>query len=164
MSPARAWLVPVGALRRHSGSAREVEIHAPLPGMAITYARVPDESAVSFKGKVTSTVGGVVVDGTAQARYEGECRRCLEEASGELVVAVREVCLDHPDPELGYGVEPDWLDLEPIVHDACILELPLAPLCREACQGLCPECGVNRNNEACSCAVRLEHNGSDVAT
>jgi uncharacterized protein len=129
--------------------------------MAVSYSKVPDEALVSFAGTVASTGGGVIVEGTVRAPYEGECRRCLEAASGELEIAVREVCLDESDPELGYGVEPDWLDLEPIVHDACILELPLAPLCREDCQGLCPECGVNRNNQSCSCGVRFDDNGSD---
>jgi uncharacterized protein len=38
-----------------------------------------------------------------------------------------------------------------VVRDACILDLPLAPLCRADCAGLCPECGVNRNLEQCSC-------------
>jgi uncharacterized protein len=49
---------------------------------------------------------------------------------------------------LGVGL----LDLAPLVRDACILELPLAPLCSEDCRGLCPECGVNRNIEQCACA------------
>ena len=50
-----------------------------------------------------------------------------------------------------YPLPGDELDLEPLAHDACILELPLAPLCGEDCLGLCPECGVNRNLEPCSC-------------
>jgi uncharacterized protein len=78
----------------------------------------------------------------------------------ELDIEVKEVCTDDPDPDLMYPVEPDWLDLEPLVHDACILELPLAPLCREDCKGLCPECGVNRNSETCSCLVPTDPNGS----
>ena len=39
----------------------------------------------------------------------------------------------------------DQLDLEPMVREAVLLELPLAPLCRPDCAGLCPECGANRN-------------------
>jgi uncharacterized protein len=161
----RPWLVPIGALRKHPGVSREVDVAASIEDLAVSFARVPDEALISFVGTVASTVGGVIVEGAVRAPYSGECRRCLDEASGQLEIALREVCLDEPDPELGYGVEPDWLDLEPIVHDACILELPLAPLCREDCQGLCPECGANRNNQACSCELRTETNGSgDLAT
>ncbi len=151
MTAGRPWYVPVGALRRRFGSSRDIEVEAPVPHLAVSYAHVPDEALVSFKGTVTSTMGGVVVSGTVRAPYEGECRRCLEEARGELVIDVSEICLDEPEPDLGYRVDPEWLDLEPIVHDACILELPLAPLCREACLGLCPICGVNRNDQTCDC-------------
>jgi uncharacterized protein len=91
------------------------------------------------------------VTGTVTARYVGECRRCLEPARGTIAVEVRELCAESGDGETAYALSPKTLDLEPIVHDACILELPLAPLCREGCAGLCPQCGANRNTERCDC-------------
>ena len=59
-----------------------------------------------------SVPGGVVVNGTVSARWEGECRRCLEPATGRLLARVRELCSDDADPELGYPMTADWLDLE----------------------------------------------------
>ncbi len=55
-------------------------------------------------------------------------------------VAVDERFVDHPEPgdEDAYPIENDFVDLAPMVHDAILLELPLAPLCREECRGLCP--------------------------
>ncbi len=147
----RPWLVPVNALRRHPGSMLAVEATAVIPDLSITDARVPEGAPVSFTGTVEAVIGGVTVAGVVRAPFEGTCRRCLETASGELIIQIDEVCTDHPDTELEYSVGADWLDLEPIVHDACILELPLAPLCADDCKGLCPECGVNRNHESCSC-------------
>ena len=44
-------------------------------------------------------------------------------------------------------------DLEDLVHDAVLLELPIAPLCREGCRGLCPMCGINRNEKTCTNAT-----------
>ena len=38
-------------------------------------------------------------------------------------------------------MEGDYLDLEPTLRDAVVLALPLTPLCREDCAGLCAECG-----------------------
>jgi uncharacterized protein len=72
------------------------------------------------------------------------------------VATVRELCSEGADPELGYAMTADRLDLEPIAHDACILELPLAPLCRPDCLGLCPSCGVNRNHETCTCTEKAD--------
>ena len=49
---------------------------------------------------------------------------------------------DGEDAADGYALHGDLLDLEPALHDALVLALPLAPLCREDCPGLCVECGV----------------------
>jgi len=60
-----------------------------------------------------------------------------------------------PTPLAGetYGLDDDVLDLEPLVRDAVRLELPGAPLCRDDCAGLCPNCGVDHNETACDCVV-----------
>jgi uncharacterized protein len=42
--------------------------------------------------------------------------------------------------------------LRPLVRDALLLELPLAPLCREDCRGLCAHCGADLNDGPCDCA------------
>lgn len=147
----RPWLVPVASIRRRPGSVLDLETTAVIPDLAVTDSWVPEGVAVSFEGTVESVIGGVTVNGVVRAPFEGQCRRCLEAARGELAAVISEVCTDEPDTDLGYGVRGDFLDLEPLVHDACILDLPLAPLCQENCQGLCPECGVNRNYETCSC-------------
>ena len=39
-----------------------------------------------------------------------------------------------------------------VPYDAVVLDLPLAPVCRDDCPGLCPQCGANRNDTACECA------------
>ena len=83
--------------------------------------------------------------------WTGKCRRCLAPASGPLEVPVRELYTEDGDGEETYPLVGDEMDLEPLVRDAVLLELPLAPLCRPDCLGLCPFCGVNRNEEACSC-------------
>ena len=49
---------------------------------------------------------------------------------------------DGPDDAEGYSLQGDLLDFEPVLHDALVLAVPLAPLCREDCPGLCVECGV----------------------
>jgi uncharacterized protein len=147
----RPWLIPVATLRRHPGSVHESEISAVIADLAITDSWVPEGVPVSLDGRVEAIIGGLVVKGLVRAPFEGTCRRCLGRARGHLVAVVDEICTDHPEPDLGYEIRGDFLDLEPLVHDACILELPLAPLCQDDCRGLCPQCGVNRNHETCSC-------------
>ena len=84
--------------------------------------------------------------GTVRAPWVGICRRCTVPVSGELCIAVSERFADPPitDDEL-YPICDETIDLGPLVRDAIVLELPMAPLCREDCRGLCPHCGSDRN-------------------
>ena len=109
----------------------------------------PDGSPVDVDVVLESAHEGVVVSGTVRAHWVGDCRRCLESAEGDLDLRIRELCVEGADGETTYAIVNDEVDLGEIVHDACILDLPLAPLCREDCKGLCPECGANWNLETC---------------
>jgi uncharacterized protein len=57
------------------------------------------------------------------------------------------------DPEEGetYPIAGDHIDLEPMTREAVVLGLPLAPLCRPDCKGLCPTCGAELNRGPCGC-------------
>ncbi len=48
-------------------------------------------------------------------------------------------------------VDSDFIDLNPIVRDTIHLAIPIAPRCRDSCQGLCPVCGANLNLGKCRC-------------
>ena len=45
------------------------------------------------------------------------------------------------------------IDLGHLVREQLQLTVPMKPLCRENCQGLCPACGINRNQERCDCVT-----------
>jgi uncharacterized protein len=105
-----------------------------------------------------------MASGTVEAPWTAECRRCGRPVEGRVHAAVRERYVVSGGTDGGgasgggaelddeaYPLEGDVLDLEPLARDAVLLELPLAPLCAEDCLGLCPQCGINRNEEACSC-------------
>ena len=147
----RAFVVQVAGLLREPGSRRRVVLAGPIEDLAVSGSRVPEGEPVTVEVLLESVHDGILVTGTVSARWEGDCRRCLETASGVLELDVRELCVEEGDVETTYALASDELDLEPIAHDACILALPLAPLCKEGCLGLCPECGANRNLELCSC-------------
>ncbi len=53
--------------------------------------------------------------------------------------------------------QDEMVDLLPLFHDTVLLSIPLAPVCREECKGICPGCGVNLNSEVCQCEkARIE--------
>jgi uncharacterized protein len=55
-----------------------------------------------------------------------------------------------------FPYDGEAVDLEPLVREQLVLAVPYAPLCREECQGLCPQCGVDRNVERCTCEKPLD--------
>ena len=64
---------------------------------------------------------------------------------------VRGLYTEDGDGEDAYRLADDQVDLETLVHDAVLLELPDRPRLPGGMSGLCPMCGVNRNEKACTC-------------
>jgi uncharacterized protein len=138
-----------GALQRLS---RAVE--AP-PNLGVEVIGVPSGARVELELRLESVVEGVLVTGTVRAPLTGECVRCLEPLERELEADFQEMFsypgADDRSRDAGFGddTEEDMLfledglfDLEPVLRDAVVLSLPLQPVCREDCPGLCPVCGA----------------------
>jgi uncharacterized protein len=159
-----SYLVPVAQLMRDVPSSAEIVFQAPFDAEHEFTPRGPAETDVEPDTLVDvalvlqSFSGGLRVKGRVAAPWFGICRRCSIAVHGEARVAVDERFVDHPEPgdEEAYRIENDFIDLAPMVHDAILLELPLAPLCREDCQGLCPYCGIDRNEASCDCAAPVD--------
>ena len=82
---------------------------------------------------------GLVATGTITVPWEGECRRCLGSVRAETIVEIREIFDPHPVEGETYPLGEDLVDLEPMVRDAVLLALPLAPLCGPDCLGPAPD-------------------------
>jgi uncharacterized protein len=137
-------VISVADLLRQAGSRRTVQVDdVQIDGSQVNAVARADLSLESVSGPA------LVASGTVSAVWVGECRRCLAEARGTLATTVRELFEPDSDEEETYPLKGDQIDVGPLVRDAVLLELPLAPLCREACAGLCPECGANRNEGDC---------------
>jgi len=150
----RPFLVQVAALRKQSGATREERREGLIPGLGAVSVVVSDDSPVVLDVTLSSYPGGITAHGTVTASWRGECRRCGGPVQGAVVAEVRERYAPTGGTdrdEEAYPLAGDELDLEPLARDAVLLDLPLAPLCREDCAGLCPTCGANRNTESCDC-------------
>lgn len=148
----RPLVLSVADLLHRPAARRHEHLRVPLAGVGVTAAGLPPGAEVDVDVLLEAVADGVLVSGTVSAPWEGECRRCLGIACGSAVVAVRELFEQHPTEGDTWPLRHDQVDLEPLVREAVVLELPLAPLCREDCQGLCPICGADRNDGSCGCA------------
>lgn len=144
-------VVSVVELVRRPANRARVQRRAPVGELRVVDSRVPDTGEVDVDVELESLSDGVMVTGHLRAPWEGVCRRCLTPVGGTLDVDVRELFQERPTSDEVYPFDGEHLDLEPMVREALTLELPLAPLCRDECAGLCPVCGSNRNEVACDC-------------
>jgi uncharacterized protein len=55
-----------------------------------------------------------------------------------------------------FAFDGEKIDLEPVFREQFVLAVPFAPLCREDCKGLCPQCGIDRNSGTCSCEKPID--------
>ena len=145
----RIFLINVGDLLRHPGHSREVAFTAPVAAVSVLDASIADGTEAAVALRLESLNDGLTVTGTIASKWQGSCRRCLEPAAGPLEVNVNEVYSPRPVSDEVWPLPTDQLDLYPLVSEVLALELPLAPVCRPECQGLCPQCGANRNRVDC---------------
>ena len=109
--------------------------------------------------------------GRVGATLECECSRCLEpfqvpvDAAFDVMFLPAESNVAGPpsrgevddeqevrEDDLGVSFYKDeTLDFGELMREQFFLALPMKPLCRADCQGLCPVCGINRNRDTCSC-------------
>jgi uncharacterized protein len=143
------WVIDIRKLGRRPGLMRTYQRTIPAPpDFRLEVIGIPEGAPVELDLRLESASEGVFVSGSAHARIVGECARCLEVLSDEATVRLGEL-FAYPDSTTVATTEEDevsqvvddLIDTEPMVRDAVLLTLPLAPLCREDCPGLCPECG-----------------------
>jgi uncharacterized protein len=121
-------------------------------------------SSPEYELTVSRFESRVVVSGPVRSRLNLTCVRCLDEfpfsVEGYLDVELvpkeslpqgAETELKAKDLDIEY-YEGDEIDLDALIYEELLLNIPLQPLCQEACKGLCTVCGTNRNHEECSCS------------
>ncbi len=147
---------PAGTVQRHAlsedvrGIDDELEIQDLLTGSV----------------KLLRTANGILVTASLRTALELQCCRCLEPFSTPIELQIEEEF--HPSVDIYTGaklpvIEPKeegtiidanhLLDLTEIVRQAIFLAVPMRPLCREACAGLCTQCGHNLSEGRCNCGT-----------
>ncbi len=152
---ARPFVVGIADLHHRPGARRHDHLSGPTAAMKVTETVVPEGSTLDIDvtlAAVPGMGGGVLATGTATIPWQAECRRCSTPIDGTLTVEFREDFVPHAVEGETYPIVNETVDLEAVAREAILLDLPLAPLCREECAGLCLTCGADLNDGACPCA------------
>jgi uncharacterized protein len=127
------------------------------------------KGGLTFRGRLSRDGEGddAFLRGNIRGALTCACARCLEPARLPLdlpvniafVARAQEKDQDDEDEDEDVDVAPfdgDEIDVGPQIREQILLAVPINPLCRETCAGLCPFCGGNRNLVPCDCASRQE--------
>ena len=147
------------------------------PGMIDLGADVRQRSPLLSEGRAElveerhgkhEVVRDIRLKGRLKTDLEVACARCLEpvaipvERRFDLLyrplgtdAGHEELSVTDAEAEIGY-YQGEGLQLEDTLREQVLLAVPLKSLCREDCRGLCPHCGKNLNETACSCADQVE--------
>ncbi len=137
-------------------------IEAPLGTSRITELDYPtikvaqDVTLTPLRGQFQTirTSEGIYISGKLNSAIVLECARCLENAEESMELELDDLFYYPPytAPEGEYTLGEDgFIDLGPLVRELALLDIPISPLCRPDCQGLCMECGQNLNDGECGC-------------
>lgn len=151
IDPRSGLVFDIREFGHRAGGSTEIVDDGPAPeGIGNDVIGVPTESPIHLDLRLEGVGDGVLATGVAEVQLRGECARCLTEIEADAEIDLQELFLFpgvDPDDEEASRVEAEMIDLEPVLRDAAMLDLPFIPLCREDCAGLCPTCGVNLNDD-----------------
>ena len=122
----------------------------------------------------------VVVEGNLSAEVEFQCGRCLQRYKMALAEPFSLTCAPQPencevdeevideeielaDSDLGLVFyQNEILELQEPLLEQLLMAIPISPLCKDNCSGLCPECGVNLNIGNCDCVKKVFNNKFNI--
>ena len=161
------WAVSVAQVASRPGQSKPIDTVFPAPsGIGDDIVGVREGADVRVVGSFDSIVDGLVFTGRIEAPLTAECTRCLKPIDPDWTVNATlffpydapgaddgrgngevEIIAGEDEAEDVYPLSSDgaFADMESPLRDTLVEALPLQPLCKEDCLGLCPQCGVDLN-------------------
>ena len=148
-------------LKESIGSSRRYKIDE-----TVDFSEDKRDQRISGVVSLLRTQRGVLVRSELRSELELTCSRCLSVFDCPMKISFEEEFMQTVDVNSGLpfqstgepGVftidEHHVIDLTEATRQYALMEIPMKPLCRENCAGLCPECGHNLNHGPCDCPVR----------
>ncbi|MCL2547888.1 MAG: DUF177 domain-containing protein [Symbiobacteriaceae bacterium] len=162
-------LITIIEVKRQVGSSQEHSWQETDQSLGLHQCELQEDVWLASPAEVSMTVrnGGdrLLFDGTVSARLRLVCGRCLAEFTQDVSYEITEQLLfsryNTKASSRGDGeedenseievLEGDTVDVTEMAVDALLSGLPMKPLCREDCLGLCPVCGQDLNQGSCDC-------------
>lgn len=140
-----------------------VEITTPVGPLEWERGTELAASPVTLKGRLSRVRRGYEFDATLEGALTLECVRCLESFAFPLSFGFHLLLITSEDQPHGetqiqegdcdlYLCPNGKVDLAAVAREQIYLQIPLKPVCTEACRGLCLSCGESLNRGPCRCS------------
>ncbi|MFZ0547399.1 MAG: DUF177 domain-containing protein [Candidatus Promineifilaceae bacterium] len=133
------------------GTSREYELDYPIVYLEDDVVLTP----LTGKFSAIRNSRGIYITGQLYSEIEGECSRCLDTIQIPITIQLDDLFYYPPSttPPGEFSVGEDcFIDLAPLARQMSLLDIPMQPICKPDCKGLCGECGQNLNEGSCDCA------------
>ena len=145
--------INIASVLRNDGASKEFSGNVELGNLDYMGSTLSFKEPLAVNGKVYSIGGALEISAEITGEYSTVCSRCGQPVEGKLTAELFESIdsdLSEIDEEC-ITVSGNVIDISGSI-DACIFEeLPMQPLCKEDCKGLCPVCGIDLNKNECNC-------------
>ena len=170
------WAVSVAQVASRPGQSKEIDATFPAPsGIGDEIVGVDEGTDVSVVGSFDSIVDGLILNARISAPVHAECTRCLKPIQRDWTVNVTsffpyedksaagkggkagkngkeeevDIIAGEDESEDTYPLLENgaFADIEAMIRDTLVESLPLQPLCRPDCRGLCSQCGADLNED-----------------
>lgn len=138
ITPPSQLLVDTLEIRRRTGARREFRATTELDDLEAGEFSVVD-GRLEIDLVIEAVTEGVSATGRVGGSWTGPCRRCLDPISASFEAGVLEIFERNPTEGETWPIEDERIDLGPVVREAALLALPLAPLCGDECAGPDPD-------------------------
>ena len=143
------FVIPVKSLMHKPGTSETLSTEIPAPTHYGEAVCVVEEGApLHLMVLLESVHEGILVSGTVDTSAKAECVRCLDPMTVPIQASIQELFAYLPDDSYDYQVVQDEIDLDQVVRDQVVVELPFQPVCSPSCPGLDPETGEKRDAES----------------
>ncbi len=140
---------------QNEGEAFTARVRGPMAPVDCGSESYAFPNGVSVEAEYRFDGEGITVTGSFKAETPVECARCLKPISYPVALEFTEYYSRQPEEGM-YAFSGEELDLDQMLGDNLVLNLPMRFLCREGCKGLCPLCGKDLNQGKCGCKPAID--------
>ena len=142
----------------------QLAFELPAPSIGVSAQELQVEGPIRLRVSLDRRGDEIWIRGKIQLIAKQECSRCLTEFADKLDLEFEVFCAKVQNPNVVSSRAADEedggvhfhdgrvLSIDEEIREAVILGIPMKPLCKESCAGLCPRCGEDRNQGPCRCA------------